>query len=352
MCYSENKKIRIAFIKFAGLSAGGTEKFLQTVAANLNKERFDVDYFYCDSAPYIGSEYKHSDTDKNRLDYMKNKEVNLIKFRVKFKNVNSYVHNWEETDFWEKFDENSYDIIQTGRGGYPEYPFNLINKTPIVDSIHLTSGVDNKKNISRVMHICDWNAKKWIKRGGDKSRIVLVSHPMEISFNGGSLIEELGLNEKFIFGFHQRDDDDIFSNIPLDAYSMIENENTAFVLLGGGSKYREQALKLGLKNFYFLDHTANSDYIYSFLNTLNVYSHGRKDGEVNSTAMAEAMYFGLPIVSHFSKSSNGHVECIGEAGSVVNNVLEYKEELVKLMNQKDYYSYRSVEAKKKISRKI
>ena len=61
------KKIRIAFIKYGGLSSGGTEKMLQIIAANLPKNRFAVDYFYCDSSPYIGSNYKHPETDESRI---------------------------------------------------------------------------------------------------------------------------------------------------------------------------------------------------------------------------------------------------------------------------------------------
>ena len=37
------KKIRVAFIKFAGLAAGGTEKYLQTLATNLPKDEFEVE---------------------------------------------------------------------------------------------------------------------------------------------------------------------------------------------------------------------------------------------------------------------------------------------------------------------
>ena len=39
--------------------------------------------------------------------------------------------------------------------------------------------------------------------------------------------------------------------------------------------------------------------------------------------MAEAMYFGKPIISHTSDIHNGHIECIGEGGLVVNNLSEY-----------------------------
>ena len=60
-------KINIAFIKYGGLSAGGSERWLQYIAGNLDKNLFNIDYFYCDASPYLGSDYKHPDTDKNRF---------------------------------------------------------------------------------------------------------------------------------------------------------------------------------------------------------------------------------------------------------------------------------------------
>lgn len=342
------KKIKIAFIKYAGLSAGGTEKFLQTVATNLDKDRFEVDYYYyCDASPYVGSDYRHADTNQERLRYIKERNINLVKFKVEAKDINTYTHDWVNTDFWDVFDEKKYDIIQTGRAGHPEYPFYKIKKTPIVDSIHTLAGVDNSYNISRVMHITKWSARQWVKMRGDKKRIVLVSHPMEIKPEVGDLKKELSLEGKFVFGLHQRDDDSIFSDIPLKAYKKIENENTAFVIMGGSNLYEKQAKDLGIKNFTKLPHSGNPQDIYNFLQTLTVYSHGRKDGELNSTAMAEAMYFSLPMVSHYSSGANGHVECIGEGGNVVKSIDEYSEELKKLMVDKEYFQYRKNNSKKR-----
>ncbi len=324
-----DKKIKIAFIKFGGLSAGGTEKFLQTIAANLSKENFEVTYFYCDSAPYIGSNYKHADTDLNRKTYMEKHDVNLIKFSVETKDITKRTHDWVNTNFWQKFDENKYDIIQTGRAGHPEYPFYKIKRTPIIDSLHLSAGVDNQYNISRVMHITKWSSDKWIKMGGDRKRVVIVSQPMEIDPIKNNLRNKLNLNEKFIFGFHQRIDDNIFSPLPLEAYKKNETEKTEFLIMGGSNLYSEQAKKLEIKNFKQIPHSGKPQDIYDFLQTLNVYAHGRKDGEVNSTAIAEAMFFGLPIISHISSINNGHIECIGEAGMVVKNEIEYAGELKK-----------------------
>ena len=83
-------KIKVAFIKFGGMANGGTEKYLQTIAAHLPKDEFDVDFFYCDAAPYIGSDFKHLDTDESRVEYTKSHGVNLIKFDVEYKDCLLY----------------------------------------------------------------------------------------------------------------------------------------------------------------------------------------------------------------------------------------------------------------------
>jgi glycosyltransferase involved in cell wall biosynthesis len=257
-----------------------------------------------------------------------------------------------DTDFFKLFDEKKYDLVQTGRAGHKEFPFTKIKKIPIVDSLHLLAGVDNQFNISRVMHICKWAADKWIQKGGDPNRVVLVSHPTQIPDKKyKDLRVRYNLQIKFVFGFHQRANDCIFSPIPLEAYKKIENEKTAFLLMGGGEKYKEQAKNLNLKNIYFVPTNGDLEAVCNFLSTLNVYAHGRKDGEVNSTAMAESMYFGLPIVSHFSEINNGHVECIGQAGLVVNTAEEYSQELSRLMTDKQYFEYRSLESKKRFAEK-
>lgn len=351
---TKNKKIKIAFVKFAGLSSGGTEKFLQTVAMNLSRELFDVTYFYCDTAPYLGSNYKHSGTDSIRKKIMGDSGIKLVEFNVGAKDVRTRIHKWTNTNFWEKFREEDFDIIQTGRAGHPEYPFTEITRTPIVDSLHLSGGVDNQRNISRVMHICKWNAEKWIRSGGDKSRVVLVSHPIEINNESlkesHSLKEKLGISNCFAYGFHQRVSNEIFSHIPLQAFAEVAGPNDRFIIMGGGDNYKKQAKDLNIMDkVIFLPHSGDMVAIYSFLKTLNVYAHGRKDGEVNSTAMAEALYFGLPIVSHTSEINNGHIESIGEAGLVVSSINEYKNELVKLKNDAKYYEEKSRKAQRRFA---
>jgi len=333
------EKIKIAFIKFCGLAAGGTEKALQTIAANLPKDRFEVDYYYCDAAPYLGSDYKHADTDPYRKAYMESKNVNLVKFSVAYKDVRDSTHKWIDTNFWEMFDENRYDIIQTARAGHPEYPFTQINSTPQVDLVTLPGMAENKVNVVKTVHISKHQAETWVKAGGNPSKIEVIPlfdelpTPPKLNFR-----KEFKLENKFVFGLHQRVDDGIFSPIPLTAFKKLEVEfdNVAFLLLGGSDRYREQAATLKLQNFHTLPHTGDKQSISKFLNTLNAYAHGRSDGETFSLAISEAMSYGLPIISHAAPAM-GHVETIGEAGVVVDSLEAYVNTMKKLVQDKDYY---------------
>jgi len=334
------RKISIAFIKYLGLTTGGTEKFLQTIAAGLPKNEFNVDYYWAhpdDNPP-----------DEGRKQYLLDNGVNLIEFKTSKSRVHRGKIWLDETNFFEVF--KGADLIQTGRCGLFEEPFCSIRNIPIIDSLHYVVGVDNQYNISRVMHISEFSKLKWIQQGGDDSRVVMVSHPMIIpKIEFIDYRQELGLQNKFIFGFHQRNDNAIFSDIPIKAYKEVESDKNVFVLLGGGDAYKKQVKELGLKNIYFLEHTGDVNRIHSFLQMLDVYAHGRKDGELNSTAIAEALYYGKPIVSHISDCFNGHVECIDNAGFVVENAEEYAQKLKEIEQNKDLYNNLSIKAKNRFN---
>lgn len=330
---------KIAFIKFAGLAAGGTESFLQTVAANLPKDKFEVHYFYTNPAPYIGSDWVHPDNDPFREQYLLDHKVKLIKCRVGYKNVNDPIHTWIDTDFWDKYKENGpYDLIQTGRAGHPEYPFTHILDTPIVEAVTLAGMADNQNNIVKSMHCSRWAAEQWIKAGGDPSKIEIIPLIKDLPHNYQhlpSLRQELGIpDDAIVLGFHQRADDNIFSPIPLEAYAKIakNNSNIFFIILGGSqSKYIQQAKSLGLQNFIQFTHTGDTKFIFRFLNTLNIYAHGRSDGETYGVVISEALACNLPIISHVAPCM-GHVETIGPAGIIANDVDSYANAIFKTIN--------------------
>lgn len=326
-------RIRIAFIKYAGLSAGGTEKFLQTIAANLDKNKYDVTYFYCDATPYIGSDFSHPGTDVSREQYLLNSDVKLVKFSVIAKNVSDPYHPWVGTDFWDVFDETKFDLIQTGRAGHPEFPFNHIRKTPIIDSIHLNAGVDNQQNIAKVLLLGKWSLDQWVRNGGDRRRAAIVSHPTEpLRFD--QKIIPFDNERPIVFGFHQRVSNEIYSEIPILAFSKISQKNVKFKIMGGGSNYQKQAKELGLSNIEFVSFSSESADIEKFIASLDVYAHGRKDGEINSTAIAEALRHGKPVLSHVSRINNGHIESIGDAGYVAPSAVEYARAMEKFIENR------------------
>jgi len=342
--------IKIAFIKFGGLAAGGTEKGLQTIAANLPKDRFQVDYYYCDTAPYIGADVVHAGTDSSRKKYMEDAGVNLIEFHVGAKNITVPTHDWVDTNLWELFDESKYDIIQSARAGHAEYPFTLINNKPVVDLITLPGMAERKSNSLAVVHISEFQAQTWIRAGGEPHKVKVIPLLTEFpkSTESSNLRNSLGLLPgTFVYGFHQRVDDGIFSPIPLEAFQLLEKKHksrVAFLIMGGSSKYQEQIDKLGLKQVFQISHSGNYDEIQKFLNTLNVFAHGRSDGETYGMAIAEAMRAGLPVISHVAPAM-GHVETIGAGGNVVNSVSAYEAEMNKLLEDISYLSFRKQEAK-------
>ena len=328
-------KKKIAFIKFGGMCAGGTEKHLQTLASNLPEEKYDITYFYCDAAPYIGSDYQHLDTDEHRLKYMEASHVTLVKFNVGAKNITVPTHDWVDTNLWDVFDESHFDIIQTGRSGHPEYPFTHINSTPIVDSIHLPHMAEKKENVFKVVLVAEEQHQRWNEAGGEHDKAIVIPPAIEMPEVAGDLRKELGISsETIVYGMHQRADDGIFSQVLMPCWhvSQASKKNSCLVVLGGSQFYRQHAQQLGLKNVFFLDSTGDVDRVHKFLNTIDVYTHARKDGEQCSSSIIEALYHGIPVIGHVAPSM-GHRDQIKDAGFVCSTFGEYADAIDRLYEE-------------------
>lgn len=332
----QNRK-RVAFIKFGGLSAGGTEKWLQMMAANLNKDIFDVYYFYCDTAPYIGSDFVHPSSDENRRIYLNNHGVQLREFEVGAKDVTKPEHPWINSNFWEVFDQRAFDIVITGKAGPAEYPYTEI-ELPIIEYVTLGMGVDPTPNIRHSVHCSEWQRRRWIGMGGNKTSSSVLPIPYFTQSSSDNLRKELGIPENaFVVGMHQRSEPTIYSDIPLKAFKHFGEATSYFLLMGGSSYYSNQAKKLGIPNFIQISHSSDEARISKFLNTLDLYSHGRSDGETFGTVLAEAMSHGLPIVTHYSRAgANAQSETIGPAGYCVNSVSEYAKALNRFYADKSF----------------
>ena len=329
---------KIACIKFAGLASGGTEKSLQNIAMILSQNNYQVDYYYTNAAPFLNHWFVHPDNDEQRKKWVESFGIKTIPIYVESKDGNNSPFIWNNTNFWDIFNENDYDVVQTARGGYTEYPFNLINKTKIIDGIHSDTGED-KDNIVKAILISKWQAEKWAENGGNINKAVIIPNLVSVPKKFKSTLrEQLGIPEDaFVYGFHQRNDPNIFSPVSLYSYSIISNSNNHFVLLGGSYKHRELAKKLNLKNIHFIDFSSDQNLIHNFLSAIDVYAHARIDGEVCSVAMIESMYHGKPIITHPGTISMGHDEQINGCGYMAYSIEDYSNKLKEIENNKDLY---------------
>lgn len=335
--------INVAFVKFAGLAGGGTEKYLQTLAANLPKDKFSVDYYYTEAVPLLGNSFVHPSTDPDRLKYMQDSDVNLIEVSLTARDDqrDSY---WVDTDFFDIFDSSKYHLIQTGRFGYKEFPFCDMHDSIFVDSIH--SGgqcvIEKRDNIKATVLLSNSHVSQWVGNGGDDSKARIIPPIVEpLPQATIDLRESFGISkDTVVFGMHQRVDDAIFSSLPLESFSRLHGD-TAYILMGGSERYRSQASNY--ENVFFLDFSTIPEDISNFLSSLDVYAHGRLDGEVCSASIIEALSFGLPVISH-SAQNNGHQEQIEGCGFFVSSVEEYLESMQLLLDlgNRSRFSYNSV----------
>jgi len=306
------KKIKIAFIKYDGMGAGGTERWLQNLAVGLNKDIFDVDYFYTGNA------------NPDRLEFLTKNNINTI--HIKSNGKTSGYGEWIDTDLFEKFNENDYDIIQNAIAGEKEWPFFTFKK-PVVESVHLDYGVNHCPNVYHTFVLSKWNQNKWAKMGGIKSMSSVVPLGVTMPTVSGDLRAELKIPKNAIVsGFHQRVDDNIFSEMPIYAYKANEAENHYFIIMGGSKKYTALAQKLNLRNFIQLEHSANKERLEKFLNTLDIFAHGRKDGETLGYVIIEALLHRVPCIVH-DAPSKAQRETIGPGGFFVKTQDEYNEKL-------------------------
>jgi hypothetical protein len=211
---------------------------------------------------------------------------------------------------------------------------------PVVEYLALSAGVDHSPNIALSINLSQWQRRQWGAQGGDLARSEVIYVPAEPPASTDDLRAELGIPaDALVAGFHQRAQDEIFSPIPLQAFAEVRAPGRWFVLMGGGPAYRRQAEELGLDNVVFLDHRDErmTDHrgaagrISMFLNTLDVFAHGRRDGETFGAVLAEAMMHERPCLSHRSDVANAQPETMGPAGLFAEDAAEYADALGRLL---------------------
>ena len=110
-----------------------------------------------------------------------------------------------------------------------------------------------------------------------------------------------------------------------------------YIIVGPCNETKNKIKQLHLEDYFILyEPTNDDDFIDKFYNTIDIFAHYRFDGECHSTAIAQAMTYGKPVISHFA-GYNGQLETIGDSGFVVKNSMEYFLSILKLINDKNLY---------------
>jgi glycosyltransferase involved in cell wall biosynthesis len=330
--------MKIAFCKFAGMANGGTEKYLQTLAILYKENGHEVDYYYTNAAKILDHNWVHPDNDQVRIDLLKSYGINLIYVNVESR----YKNLWNNSDFFDKF-KGDYDLIITAGNGEAEYPYTEIRDIPIIHTVHGFHAY-NQDNIAKSVMICKWQADLWIKNGGDKRKCVIIPPIVKVPPKPQvNLRDKLGIPKSaLVFGIHQREG--VGNNVALEAFTRANIGDSYYIVLGGSKINRDH---YNSKEVIFLDHTSDVGLIHEFLNTIDVYAHCRTDGEVCSACIIEAMYHGLPTISHVGYGPNyGHIGQLKDCGYVANDIEDYTAEILKMTNAE----YRA-EASKKILKK-
>ena len=318
------KKIKISFVQYGGISY----RSLIDLAISLDKSLFDVNYFWCHPGKDLFSNFNHlqasSEDVQSEVERLINGGVTPIQFSVKKRFIPDPTLPWIDTDFFDVFETIKTDIVFTWKGGRSEYPFMHLGH-PVVEW-NVFGMVDRSENLVKSLAISPLCRELYLKNGGEGSKSEVMYVPVLAPTTTDNLRIQLSIEDNAIVcGMHQRPEDAIFSPIALDAVLNISKKlknKIYFLILGGSDRYQSYARTIGLDNFHQLKYEPSINGVSRFLNTLDIYTHARADGETLGRVLQEAMMHKLPIISHKAQW-NAHVETVGSGGVVVSDSVQY-----------------------------
>ena len=311
----------------------GTWRSHERILLNLDKKLFDVYVFY------------NPNQLNDRLDFIKEHlgEDKVIAFAASIdKESPSTGYKYRETNFSDLVKSMNFDIIHFARSGYYEWPF-IERISPFQIETNIFGFRDHSEFLDCSVTIC--NRVNHIRSGSDYVIYNPIPLPLESNDN---LKSELDIPDNYhIFGRIGRKTN--FDPIALESIRIIKDMgyNFKYIIIGACDNTINLINKLDLiDDCIILDTTNDDDFIHKFNNTIEIFLHYRSDGECHSTAIAQALIYGVPVISHYA-GYNGQEETISDGGYVANNVNDYTDYLIKLLNNKDLYDEVSAKAKKR-----
>ena len=224
-------------------------------------------------------------------------------------------------------------ILHRYSAGIPEYPFvrEVKQHTKHFVSTSVFGDQDDTIDISKVIYVSKHIQHRAGKTGVPEKGVRYPDHhvvrnPIEAPYSTENLREELGIpDDAFVFGRIGRDDENIYDPINIKAYAKVANSNTYFVLVNPSAPARADIERLGITSTRTIERTTSEIRLSQFYNTIDVLAHARLDGECNPANVFEAAAHRKPVISHYGKVFNGHMETIQDSGFCVlpDDVDEY-----------------------------
>lgn len=125
-------------------------------------------------------------------------------------------------------------------------------------------------------------------------------------------VDDRDVERVVVFGRVGRPDPHIYDPIALEAYARVESPWTRYVALAPPPNMVDHARWLGLRTFVGLPPTTDAREVSRYYSLIDVLAHARRDGETCGMNIQEAMYHGLPVITHLSDTHNAQPEILGD----------------------------------------
>lgn len=295
----------------------GTWRSHERIIEKLDRTRFEPFVAYWDKCP-----------NNNRLDIVAKLvgDDHIISYsRTADTKPRGESYEPVKTNFARVIEPYNFDIIHYARSGYPEWPF-IKRLAPVQIETNIFGYRDDTPYLDGSIAIANCVAEM---RGGAD---VVIPNPIPAAMPGPNLRDQLNIpSTAIVCGRIGRPAN--FTPIAFEAYLEISNKHPElyFVIIAphpGTRSYK-------LPNVILIEPTNDDYFIDSFYRTIDLFLHYRSDGEIHSTAIAQAMMHRVPIISHTSHKYNGQAETIGPGGFIADDPGQYAKFLDRLVNDLD-----------------
>lgn len=226
-----------------------------------------------------------------------------------------------ETNFKEVCSGLGLDILHFARTGYYEWPFNDRHAKLQVET-NIFGADDNSPFLDRSIAIS--TAVKSIKKLQPDILVPNPIPPRSTEYESlESLRKEYGFSETdIVWGRLGRPAN--FHPIGLVAFKEVQKTvpNVKYMIVGGCEQTKAFVANNNLQGVVFIPPTNDDGWIERFHKTINIFAHYRSDGETHGTAIAQALIYDIPVVSHLA-GLNGQIETIGPGGICAQTSEEY-----------------------------